>query len=233
MKLKVISSLLVFSMLLSLAGCNFPLSRENLQSAAPSAIPGGEGIPAAATTEPVGGFDPLQIDCLVGTWEVDSASMVYAGNMLIGNDVPLTLTNVSPFIYFRFLWDEPLLGSTYTMQVWYIDTTINAVYTSGDSEHLMELVLNGSTTAYFSAGSSAGAFDYQNDPERASMEVSSVKLDGLPLPGGAIPLDDLIASVPSGTMYYTCESPDVITLRDQNAAEFVTLKRVSDDLLTP
>lgn len=175
----------------------------------------------------------MAIDCLVGTWEVESASMVHAGNMLIGSDVPLTLTNVSPYIYFRFLWDEPLLGSTYTMQVWYIDTTINAVYTAGDSEHLLELTLNGSTTAYFSAGASAGYFDYQNDPERAAIEVSSIKLDGFPIPAGTIPLDDLIASIPSSTMYYTCESSDVITLRDQNAAEFVTLKRVSDDVITP
>lgn len=235
MKINVFSTLLVASLLLSLAGCNFPLTRENRQLAegSASALPAGEGGSPLAATQPVGDFDPLAIDCLVGTWEVQSASMVYAANMLIGSGVPLTITDVSPYIYFRFLWDEPLLGSTYTMQVWYIDTTINAVYTAGDSEHLMELILNGSTTAYFSAGASAGSFAYQNDPERAALEVSSVKLDGLPIPGGTIPLDDLIASIPSSTMYYTCESPDVITLRDQNAAEFVTLQRVSDDLITP
>ena len=92
MKFKVIASLLVLSMLLSLAGCNFPLTRENRQSAAPSAIPGSEGVSAAA--EPVGDFDPLDIDCLVGTWEVDGASMVYAGNMLIGGASGLTLTRI-------------------------------------------------------------------------------------------------------------------------------------------
>ncbi|MBP9040588.1 MAG: hypothetical protein KBF64_02300 [Anaerolineaceae bacterium] len=229
--MKGLSILLVISLLLSLAGCNFPLTRENRQLAQQSLTALSED--GGATAEPVGGFDPLAIDCLVGTWEVDSASMIYAGNMLIGGDVPLTFTNISPHIYFRFLWDEPLLGSTYSMQVWYVDTTINAVYTAGDSEHLMELTLNGSTTAYFSAGAAAGSFDYQIDPERTTLKVSSVKLDGLPLPAGSIPLADLIASIPSSTMYYTCESADVITLRDQNAVEYVTLNRVSDDLIVP
>jgi hypothetical protein len=129
--------------------------------------------------------------------------MVHAGNMLIGSDVPLTLTNVSPYIYFRFLWDEPLLGSTYTMQVWYIDTTINAVYTAGDSEHLLELTLTAPPQLISVQEHRQVILIYQNDPERAAIEVSSIKLDGFPIPAGTIPLDDLIASIPSRHMYYT------------------------------
>lgn len=228
MSSRIASLLLILFLAFSLAGCNFPLSRsaaEKSGESSPSAtLSPEEGAQAAAS------FDPLKIDCLVGTWEVDNASLLYAANMLVG-EAGVSLNNVSPHMFYRVSWDEPLLGSTYTMETWFIDVLVSGVITVGDSEHTLDLVLNGSTTAYFNAGETAGEFTYQNDPERSTIKISSLKMDGLPMPAGMIPLDDLIASIPSSTMYYSCQSPEVITLRDQNAVEPVTLHLVNAESL--
>ncbi len=228
MSSKIVPSLLVLFLALNLTGCNFPLSRntgEETREPSQSVT-----LSPEESAQVAGSFDPLKIDCLVGTWEVDSNSLLYAANMLV-DGTGVSLTNVSPHMFYRVSWDEPLLGSTYTMETWFIDVLITGVIMVGDSEHTLDLVLNGSTTAYFSAGEAAGAFTYQNDPERSTIKISSLKMDGLSMPAGMIPLDDLIASIPSSTMYYSCQSPEVITLRDQNAAEPVTLHRVSAESL--
>jgi len=228
MSSRISSLLLGLFLVLGLAGCNFPLSRSAAEKVA--------GTSQSATLSPeesalaAGSFDPLKIDCLVGTWEVDSDSLLYAANMLVG-DAGVSLTNVSPHMFYRVAWDESLPGSTYTMETWFIDVLISGAITVGDSEHTLDLVLNGATTAYFSASETAGEFVYQNDPERSTIKISSLKMDGLPMPAGMIPLDDLLASISSSTMYYSCQSPEVITLRDQNAVEPVTLHLVSAESL--
>jgi hypothetical protein len=117
------------------------------------------------------------------------------------------------------------------METWFVDSLISGAITLQDSEHTLDLVLNGSATASFSAGPAAGEFNYQNDPNRASLKISSLKLDGKSMPVELIPLKDFISAVPSSTMYYSCKSSDVIILRDQNAVDGVTLNRVSDDTL--
>lgn len=236
-------SIILFAwIILCLAGCNLPRKSPTPPPLSPEPplptqtaivetfIPTEPPELPTDTPSPAGDFDPLELECIVGTWEVDSSSLVYAANMLIGSD-SFTIVNVSPHLFFRFLWDEPLLGSTYTMEVWYLDVAMTGVFTAGDEEHLLEMVFNGSTTAYYSAGSSSGEFEYTKDAERSNMAVSGLKIDGIALEGGGFSLDDIIRATPNGTMHYACEAYDMIALRDSTAAEFITLRRVDDTAL--
>lgn len=228
-------------MALLLTGCVLPRSSptppplspeppELVETEVETPLPVESSVPTLEPTPDVGGFDPLALECIVGTWEVDSASLVYAANMLIGSDT-LNIVNVSPHLFFQFSWDEPLLGATHVMEVFYIGVSMSGVFTAGEDEHLLDLVYDGSTTAYFNAGASAGEFAYENDLERSNMAVSGLKIDGIALDDGAFSLNDIIGAVPEGTMFYSCESADVIKLRDGSAAEFITLHRVDASAL--
>ena len=205
---------LTIFLLVYLSGCNLPREQTKTPATATQPPPvetNSSALEVQVTpTEKAADFDPLELECLVGTWEVDSASLLYAGNMLV-NTTALRLVNVSPHLFFRFTWDEPLLGSTHMMEVFYIDVLLSGLLTAGDGEHLLDMVFLGSTTAYFSASPIAGEFEYQNDPEKTDIGITSLKMDGLEVGGGVISLNDLVQSIPTSTMFYTCPTMDTIT----------------------
>lgn len=219
MTAKMVRILPIFVLLISLAGCNLPLLRDDGEQTVVPAVEAG-AIPIAATEGPA----LSGISCLAGTWEVDSASLVEAGNLFV-RSMGITIDSITPHLYFNFKVD----GNSPVMEIRIADTQVATRMNIKNGEHNLEIGLNGSLFTGMTIGSSGGEFGYQNNPEAATLQISSLKVDKLPMPVGAFPLEDLIASLPASTMYYSCQSNNVIFLRDQNSSEAMTLTRVSGE----